>query len=106
MRRTRADERRAKLVPFDAAELLDSDEAIAEFMADVFATGDGAFIAHSLGIVARAKGMRQIAEETGLSRESLYRSFSEKGNPSLKNTLAVMKALGIDFPPKSPTVMP
>jgi DNA-binding phage protein len=67
-----------KLTAFDPAEGLTSDEA-----------------AHALGVVARAKGMTQIANETGLSREQLYRSFSESGNPTLKTTIAVMKALGI-----------
>ncbi|MCY0387047.1 hypothetical protein OVY01_07330 [Robbsia sp. Bb-Pol-6] len=46
----------AKLIPFDAAELLDSDEAIAAFMADAFETGDSSFIAHALGIVASSTG--------------------------------------------------
>lgn len=48
-------------------------------------------------MIARAKGMTDIAAETGLSREQLYRSFSEKGNPTLKTTLSVMKALGIEL---------
>jgi len=48
----------------------------------------------------RAKGMAQIASQTGLSREQLYRSFGESGNPTLKTTLAVMKALGIELTAK------
>jgi probable addiction module antidote protein len=80
---------------YDPAVALSSDEEIAFFMADAFETGDSAYIAQALGVVARAKGMAQIAEQTGLSREQLYRSFSERGNPTLKSTLAVMKALGI-----------
>ncbi len=50
--------------------------------------------------MARAKGMSQIASQTGLSREQLYRSFSESGNPTLKTTIAVMKALGIELTAK------
>jgi probable addiction module antidote protein len=88
------------LKTFDAAENLTSDEAIAAFMEDAFASGDAAYIAHALGVVARAKGMTQIAAETGLSREQLYRSFSGRGNPTLKTTLAVMKALGIELSAK------
>jgi len=57
-------------------------------------------LAHALGVVARAKGMAQIAGQTGLSREQLYRSFSENGNPTLKTTLAVMRALGLDLTAK------
>lgn len=83
------------LTPYDPAEDLGSDEAMAIFMGEAFETGDAGYIAHALGVVARAKGMTQIANDTGLSREQLYRSFSGTGNPTLKTTLAVMKALGI-----------
>ena len=91
---------RERLTTYDPAEDLGSDEAIAVFMAEAFQTNDAGYIAHALGVVARAKGMAQIASETGLSREQLYRSFSEKGNPTLKTTLAVMKALGIELTAK------
>jgi probable addiction module antidote protein len=84
-----------KWTTYDPAEDLRSDEAIAFFMSEAFETNDPGYISHALGVVARAKGMSQIARETGLSREQLYRSFSDKGNPTLKTTLAVMKALGI-----------
>jgi len=86
-----------KLTTYDPAEDLTSDAAIATFMAEAFASQDAGYIAHALGVVARAKGMAQIARETGLSREQLYRSFSENGNPTLKTTIAVMKALGIEL---------
>lgn len=88
---------------YDPAEQLDSDEGVAIFMAEAFKTEDPAFIAHALGVVARAKGMTQIAKETGLSREQLYRSFSKNGNPSLKSTFALMKALGIEWTTKTST---
>ena len=91
-----------KLTPYDPAEDLASDEAIALFMAEAFETSDAGYIAHALGVVARAKGMAQIAGQTGLSREQLYRSFSANGNPTLKTTLAVMKALGIGLSAKIP----
>jgi len=84
-----------KLTTYDPAEDLASDEAVAIFMAAAFETEDASYIAHALGVVARAKGMAQIASQTGLSREQLYRSFSENGNPTLKTTLAVMNAMGI-----------
>jgi len=86
-----------KLTTYDPAEDLTSDDAIAAFMAEAFESNDVGYIAHALGVVARARGMTQIASQTGLSREQLYRSFSERGNPTLKTTLAVMKALGIDL---------
>jgi probable addiction module antidote protein len=86
-----------KLTTFDIAEELKSDEMIADFMSDAFETEDAGYIAHALGVVARAKGMTQIAKDTGLSREQLYRSFSKSGNPTLKTTIAVMKALGVEL---------
>ncbi|ELV2770102.1 putative addiction module antidote protein [Enterobacter cloacae subsp. cloacae] len=84
-----------KLTPYDPAIALVDDEEIAVFMADALETGDSAYIAKALGVIARAKGMSAISQQTGLSREQLYRSFSDKGNPTLKTTLAVMKALGL-----------
>ena len=91
------------LTAYDPAEDLGSDEAKEIFMSEAFETGDPGYIAHALGVVARAKGMTQIANETGLSREQLYRSFSETGNPTLKTTLAVMKALGMTLIAKAAT---
>lgn len=82
---------------YDPAQALSSPEAIAIFVADALETGDAAYIAKSMGVVARAKGMTELARETGLSREQLYRSFSEKGNPTLKTMLAVMRVLGVDM---------
>lgn len=88
------------LTAYDPAEDLASEEAIATFMAEAFATEDAAYIAHALGVVARAKGMTQIARDTGLSREQLYRSFGADGNPTLKTTIAVMKSLGMELTAK------
>ena len=89
-----------RITSYDPGVSLFNDEEIAFFMADALETGDASYIAKALGIVARAKGMAQIAGQTGLSREQLYRSFSENGNPTLKTTLAVMKALGIELSAK------
>jgi len=91
-----------KLTKYDPAEDLTSKEAIAIFLAEALKTSDAAYIAHALGVAARAKGMSQIADETGLSREQLYRSFSTNGNPTLKTTLAVVRALGIKLTAKAP----
>jgi probable addiction module antidote protein len=94
-----------KFTVYDPAEDLNSKEDCAFFLNEAFKTDDPAFIVHALGIVARAKGMTHIAKETGLSREQLYRSFSKNGNPSLKSTFAVMKALGIQWTMKKRTKM-
>ncbi|MDR6103184.1 putative addiction module antidote protein [Agrobacterium larrymoorei] len=90
-----------KLTNYDPAAALVDDEEIAAFMADAFETGDALYVAKALGVVARAKGMTEIARKTGLSREQLYRSFSENGNPTLKTTFAVMRALGIEMTAKT-----
>lgn len=86
-----------KVYDYDPSAALESEEAIAVFLADALETGDSAYIARAMGVVARAKGMTELARETGLSREQLYRSFSEQGNPTLKTMLAVMGALGVDL---------
>lgn len=57
--------------------------------------GDPALITHALGVIARAKGMTQIARETGLGRESLYKALSPEGNPEFATVLKVIKALGL-----------
>jgi probable addiction module antidote protein len=82
---------------FDPAEALDSFEAIKVFMEDAFETGDASHIAAALGVVARAKGMTELAAKTGLSREQLYRTLSADGNPTLKTTLSIMKAMGLSL---------
>lgn len=82
---------------YDPAAALADPESIALFMSDAFETGDAGYIAKAVGVVARAKGMTELAKETGLSREQLYNSFSEKGNPTLKTMLTVMHALGLDL---------
>jgi probable addiction module antidote protein len=81
----------------DLADMLKSDEAKEAFLADAFETGDVRHIASALGVVARAKGMTKVAQETGLAREQLYKSLSEAGNPTLETTLAVMKAVGFSL---------
>jgi probable addiction module antidote protein len=58
---------------------------------------DAAGIARALGDIARAKGMTQVARDTGLSRESLYKALSESGNPTFATVLKVAKALGVRF---------
>ncbi|QFI54783.1 addiction module antidote protein [Aeromonas simiae] len=82
---------------YDLAQALDGPEAIAVFLTDALETGDAAYIAKAMEVVARAKGMSELARETGLAREQLYTSFSVRGNPTLKTTQAVMRALGVDL---------
>jgi probable addiction module antidote protein len=85
---------------FDAAAVLDTPEAIEAFLEDAFESGDAAFITHALGIVARAKGMSQLAEETGLSRQALYKALSAEGRPEFGTVLKVAGALGFWLQPQ------
>lgn len=82
---------------YDPAAALTDPETIALFISDAFQTGNAAYIAEALGVVARAKGMTDLAKASGVTRENLYRSFSAKGNPTLKTLVAVMTALGVDM---------
>ena len=59
--------------------------------------GDPGLVAAALGDIARAKGMSQIARETGLGRESLYKALSPEGNPEFSTVLKVIKALGLQL---------
>lgn len=94
----------AKLTNLDPAKHLQSDESIADFVAAAFETNDPAYVTHALGVVVRAKGMTQIANETGLSREQLYRSLSNEGNPTLRTVFTVLKALRVELTVKPATV--
>ncbi len=82
---------------FDPAEYLDDSESIAAYLSDALESGDPAFIADALGVVARARGMSEVAREAGVSRESLYRALSADGNPEFATVLRVMKALGLQL---------
>jgi probable addiction module antidote protein len=64
-------------------------------MSEALATEDPAFIADALGVVARARGMSEIARESGLSRESLYRALSPDGNPEFNTILRVVRSMGL-----------
>jgi probable addiction module antidote protein len=86
-----------KLRKWDSAEYLKTDEDMAHYLDACLeeAGDDAAFIAKALGNIARAKGMTQLANDTGLGRESLYKALSGEGNPSFSTILKVMSALGI-----------
>ncbi len=86
-----------KTKPFDPAKYLENDEAIAAYMTDALETGDPAFVADALGVVARARGMSDVARAAGVSRESLYRALSADGSPKFETVLRVMHALGLRF---------
>ena len=81
--------------PWDATEFLDSPQAIASYVEAAFEDGDPALIAAVIGDVARARGMTQLAKDAGISRETIYKAFSEGGNPTLETLTGVIRALGL-----------
>ena len=85
---------------FDAAEYLDTPEAVEAFLVDAFEDDDPVCIAHALGIVARARGMTTLAKETGLSRQALYKALSTEGRPEFATVLKVANALGFRLKPE------
>jgi probable addiction module antidote protein len=88
---------KTRTVAYDVAEQLRTPQEMAAYL-DAWLEDypdDAAGIARALGTVARAKGMAQIARDTGLSRESLYKALSSTGNPTFATVLKVAKALGV-----------
>ncbi len=81
--------------PWDAAEHLKTKEDMAAYLEAALEDGDPTLIAAALGDIARSKGMTQIARETGLGRESLYKALSPEGNPEFATVLKVIQALGL-----------
>lgn len=84
-----------KTRPFDVANALRDEEDVAEYMRQVLEEGDPAELGAALGAIARARGMSNLARDTGLSRESLYKSLSGERAPSSDTLFKVMKALGL-----------
>jgi probable addiction module antidote protein len=89
-----------KTKPFDAAEYLDDAASQAELLSEALRTGDIGIITAALGLVARARGMSQLASETGITRSALYAALKEGGNPTLDSVLRVLRALGVSLEAK------
>jgi probable addiction module antidote protein len=81
--------------PWDAAEVLNTPADIAAYLDTYLEDGTPEELLAALRTVARAKGMTELARQTGISREALYRAFSESGNPTLDTLVRVLKALGV-----------
>jgi probable addiction module antidote protein len=80
---------------FNAAEYLDNEERQIAYITAALETGDADFVRDALGIVARARGMGEIARGAGLNRESLYRALGETGNPEFSTIMRVLRAMGL-----------
>ena len=105
MAKTKRPSRRPSREPvarFDIAEHLQSEADMAGYLQACFEEADGnaGVIAAAIGHIAKAKGFSQLAKDTGLAREALYRSLAKGGNPSLQTTLLVLKALGLQLTAK------
>jgi probable addiction module antidote protein len=88
-----------EITPFDAADYLDSEEAQIAFLNDALCSGHSATIANAVGAVARAKsranGMGDLAQATGIKRQTLNKSLGPKGNPTVETLFPVLQALGL-----------
>lgn len=85
----------SKLTPFDISEYLDSKEMIAEYLTQVLQEGNTDELLVAIGNIAKAKGMAQISQDTGLGRESLYKAFQEGAKPRFETVLKVLNSFGV-----------
>ena len=86
---------KTKTRPYDAAEYLETAEDMAAYLEAALEDGEPAIVVKALGTIARARGMSQIARDTGLGRESLYKALSPEGNPEFATVMKVVRALGL-----------
>ena len=84
-----------KLTRWDAADYLNTEEDITLYLETCLEENDPALFAAALGDAARARGMMQLARDTGLTHEGLYKALSPEGNPSMATIMKVMAALGV-----------
>jgi probable addiction module antidote protein len=84
-----------KTTRFDAADYLDSPERQVAYIAAALESGDADFVRDALGLVARARGMSEIAKKAGLNRESLYKALGQAGNPEFGTVMRIVGALGL-----------
>ena len=83
------------LPDFDMAEHLPDEQSVAEYLTLVLEEGDPSELPHALGVIARARGMTEIAKATGLTREALYRALRSDAQPRFDTVSRVCAALGI-----------
>lgn len=88
-----------KVRRWDSAEHLKTDKDIQAYLEAILEEGgdDPAYIVHALGVIARAKNMSQLARDSGISREGLYKALSEEGNPTFATVAKIAKALGLQI---------
>ena len=86
-----------KPVVFDAADYLDSEEVIAEYLNVALSSEDPDLFLQAIADVAKARGMAQVAKETGLGRESLYKALAPGAKPRYDTVLKLIRALGVEL---------
>lgn len=91
-----------KTIAFDAARYLGSTKAQAELLTDALESGDAGYIANALGVIARARGMAEVARGAGVTREALYKTLSPTGDPKLTTLLGVIRSLGFSLAVQPP----
>ena len=84
-----------KTTRFDAADYLNTEARQVAYITAALETGDADFVRDALGLVARARGMSEIAKSAGLNRESLYKAPGETGNPEFSTVMRIVRALGL-----------
>ncbi len=80
---------------FDAAEHITTPEDQADLLSDALQSGNAAYVANALGVIARARGMAKVAQDTGITRPGLYKALSQDGDPRLTTLLGVVQSLGM-----------
>jgi len=92
-----------KTTRFDAADYLDSEERQVAYITAALETGDASFVRDALGLVAKARGMGEIAKNAGLNRESLYKALGETGNPEFSTVMRIVRALRLTLSARAVT---
>ena len=86
---------KAEVTNFDITQYLDNNKVIAEYLSQILADGDMDELLEAIGNIAKAKGMSQIAKETGLGRESLYKTFHKGTKPKFDTIMKIMNSIGV-----------
>ncbi|NVO05782.1 MAG: putative addiction module antidote protein [Rhodoferax sp.] len=85
----------SELQEFDAAEYLNSDEDVAAYLTSILEENDAALLAAAIGDIARARGMSQVAKDSGIAREALYKALRPGSTPRFETISRVCAALGV-----------
>jgi probable addiction module antidote protein len=86
-----------KIQKFDASEYLDSEETIAEYLNAIIEEDDQDLLLSAIGDIAKARGMKKIAQDSGLGRESLYKALTPGAKPRFETIMKVLHVLGVDL---------